>query len=131
MIEVSLSFLAWLSVLFIQALVHIKVVYLRKVRDDDEPRMIERDSSISSEPMWPSETETKDEIRRISLLSRDPAMDNFDDELEFDFYDEPPNLKHRLSQTGSEMMNVSYSVEVPLITAVISANLACLLLSEL
>ena len=110
MIEVSLSFLAWLSVLFIQALVHIKVVYLRKLRDDDEPLMIERDSSTSSEISWPSKVE-KIENQRSSFLSQsynNPALD--DDDFDFDEADdddEPPNLKHRLSQTGSEMMNVS------------------------
>ena len=109
MIELSLSFLAWLSVLFIQALVHIKVVYLRRVRDDDEPRMIERDSSTSAEVRWPPERE-KSERKRTSILSRtysDPAID--EDDLGFDYDDEPPNLKHRLSQTGSEMMDVSCS----------------------
>lgn len=110
MIEVSLSFLAWLSVLFIQAIVHVKVVYLRKVRDDDEPRLIERDISTSSEKPWSSELETTEEIRK-SILSRtysDPAFDMDDDPIDFDYYDdEPPNLKQRLSQTGSEMMNVS------------------------
>lgn len=103
-----IEFLAWCLVLFIQALVHIKVAYLRRGRDDDEPRLIERDSSTSSEVTWPPEDDKKKE-RATSILSQpysNPALD--DDDLDLDF-DEPPNLKHRLSQTGSEMMNVSFA----------------------
>lgn len=105
MIEISLSFLAWLSVVFIQLMAHVKVIYLRRVRDSDEPPMIERDSAASSEVSWP---ETTEEDIRKTILSRtysDPAMDDFDDD------DEPPNLKQRLSMTGSEMMSSCKSLE--------------------
>lgn len=115
MIELSLSFLAWLGVLFIQAMVHVKIVYLKRMRNDsDEPRMIERDSSASSETPWPSKPHTAAEIRR-SILSRsesNPALD--EGELDFDFDDdddEPPNLEQRLSQTGTEMMRSCKSLE--------------------
>lgn len=117
MIELSLSFLAWLGVLFIQAMVHVKIVYLKRLRNGgDEPRMIERDSSVSSEASWPSKPQTADEIRR-SILSRsesNPALDEGDLDFDFDFDDnddEPPNLEQRLSQTGAEMMNSCKSLE--------------------
>lgn len=115
MIEISLSFLAWLCVLFIQAIVHVKVVYLRKAREDEEPRLIERDTSTSSEK-WTSEPETTEETFRRSILSRsnsNPALDDCDFDFEDDYEDddEPPNLKHRLSQTGDEMMKSCKSLE--------------------
>jgi hypothetical protein len=108
--EVSLSFMAWLSVLVFQVLVHLKVVYFRKGRDEDEPRMIEAEGVLVAE----SEAETNPEKIRESLLTpsypADPSIDDeFDDDYEDD-YDDPPNLRKRLSQTGSEMMSVSEQV---------------------
>jgi hypothetical protein len=102
--------MAWLSVLIFQVLVHLKVVYFRKGRDEDEPRMIEAESVVEAE----LELETNAETLRASLLTPTyPSSPSFDDEFDDDFdddYDDPPNLRKRLSQTGSEMMSVSEHV---------------------
>jgi len=117
--EVSLSFMAWLTVLLIQVIVHIKVVYLRKERDEyvDEPRMTENDNE-SSENSW-AESMIENKMRQSHIqslkmkqdvyqaLSDNPALeDDYADDFEDDD-DEPPNLQQRLSQTGEEMMLVS------------------------
>ncbi|CAB9517846.1 expressed unknown protein [Seminavis robusta] len=105
MVEVSLSAMAWLCVLFIQVLVHIKVVYLRKRHDDDDHLTAAEGERLESETVDAANSETIEE----TLLTRsfsDPAMDD-----DFDDDDDPPNLKHRLSQTGSEMMSSCKSLE--------------------
>lgn len=109
--EVSLSFMAWLSVLAFQVLVHLKVVYFRKGKDQHEPRMVEAESVLLAE----SDSETNAEKIQESLVSPSypsiPSIDEeFDDDHDDDEYDDPPNLRKRLSQTGSEMMSVSEQV---------------------
>lgn len=111
--------MAWLTVLLIQVIVHIKVVYLRKERDEyvDEPRMTENDNE-SSENSW-AESMIENKMRQSHIqslkmkqdvyqaLSDNPALeDDYADDFEDDD-DEPPNLQQRLSQTGEEMMLVS------------------------
>ena len=124
--EVSLSFMAWLSVVIFQVLVHLKVVYFRRGRDEDEPRMIEAVNVLVSESESEMNTE-KDREPLLSDLTNNPSIDDEDDD---DYnYDDPPNLRKRLSQTGSEMMSVSARVRwcTHLRSSLVEANiLMCL-----
>ena len=128
MMEISLQFMAWLCVLFIQAIVHVKVVYLKKGRDDDEPRLMVSESSEHSWTATASESMVDSVQKEVIVVAKnanrprsfsdDPALDDTSTSIEFaDEYDEdedddddPPNLKQRLSQTGSEFFSVSFGV---------------------
>ena len=113
MMEVSFSFLAWLCVLLIQVMVHVKVVYMRKGgRDDDEPLLVEADTPVETSAAFAAAQSPRSFATKrkyvITRSSSDPALDSegagyYDDDDD----DEPPNLEQRLSQTGTEMMSVS------------------------
>ena len=128
--EISNSFIAWVAVLFIQVLVHIRVVYMRKSRDEDEPLLVESKADGSSDssnnlsedhfakspPPVGSDNNGSSVFQRKFLDPRDddhdydPSDPAWDSDAEDYDDDEPPNLQQRLSQTGSEMMSVSAAV---------------------
>lgn len=121
--------MAWLCVLFIQVLVHIRVVYMRKSRDEDEPLLVESKADGSSQDNSNDSLSEEDNFAKSpppgdngssSVYQRkflnpddhdyDPSDPAWDSDAEDYDDDEPPNLQQRLSQTGSEMMSVSACV---------------------
>lgn len=110
MMEISLSFVAWLSVLLIQGVVHVVVIYRRRtVEDHDEGYLIAEDNSSASETSCYNEEikylsyPDKELPSKLARINGDPALE----EDCWDDFDDPPNLEHRLTQTGGEMMSVS------------------------
>ena len=113
MMDVPISFLAWLLVLLIQVVVHFLVMHRPRRQPIEEETFLAEEASehtvVSPVTVSDGHPESKypDKRRRTLIrINSDPALDDDTWELD-DCYDEPPNLEQRLSQTGDEMMSVS------------------------
>lgn len=113
MIEASLSFLAWIGVIFIQAAVHVSIFGSR--------RKVELDGTGTTTSGGPSENDDDVRCPKHHTIRTDggsdcvpphmtehPSEDELDDEEEMSFDgDEPKLFFDLLGQTGSEMVKVS------------------------
>jgi hypothetical protein len=100
-------------VLLIQVVVHFLVMHRPRRQPIEEETFLAEEASehtvVSPDAVSDGHPASKypDKRRRtLTRINSDPALDDDTWELD-DYYDEPPNLEQRLSQTGDEMMSVS------------------------
>lgn len=88
MLEVPLTMVAWMSVVLFQAIVHFGLI---------GPRRMRRTESFSLPVDGSTEDETAHLLDGNGLLALNESEED----------DEPENFRRLLSQTGSELVNVS------------------------
>lgn len=106
MIEATLSYLAWFSVVLFQAIVHFWILDSRKRTDDDCVPLTAVDNDTYESKSDPQQLERKTEDDPIPrMVPHTPLSEDEEEDESFDG-DEPKVFFELLEQTGSEMMKV-------------------------
>lgn len=109
MIEATLSYLAWFSVVLFQAIVHFWILDSRKRADEQGSLHTENAAHTFNETnackVHPPEDETPLNEQIPRMVPHTPVSEDEDEDESFDG-DEPKVFFELLEQTGSEMMKV-------------------------
>lgn len=109
MIEATLSYLAWFSVVLFQAIVHFWILDSRKrVEEEDSPQaeaaLVASNASNSNKIDHPNDEARRDD-QIPHMVPHTPVSEDEEEDESFDG-DEPKVFFELLEQTGSEMMKV-------------------------